>query len=213
MYINFTHRFPFYRSGILYSWLHCVSASSWTIHEDHPKSSPTPESLTTSFELSLPLFDCLCKPHVLTEVTIIFLHLHKLWNAHLPAELAPLSFILRARTVPLRNLGACMSRESVNTADPSFKNVACLLLIHHIPFPACAYSWQCLDYHSGHWDSKSSYGEALWELDEGCCDDAFHLTRVKIRANTPSNASNSFMEVVRRNSTFGQPLCHQFWSG
>ena len=40
--------------------------------------------LTTSFELSLPLFDCLCKPHVLTEVTIIFLHLHKLWNAHLP---------------------------------------------------------------------------------------------------------------------------------
>ena len=40
--------------------------------------------LTTSFELSLPLFDCLCKPHVLTEVTIIFLHLHKLCNAHLP---------------------------------------------------------------------------------------------------------------------------------
>ena len=34
--------------------------------------------LTTSSELSLPLFDCLCKPHVLTEVTIIFLHLHKL---------------------------------------------------------------------------------------------------------------------------------------
>ena len=34
--------------------------------------------LTTSFELILPLFYCLCKPHVLTEVTIIFLHLHKL---------------------------------------------------------------------------------------------------------------------------------------
>ena len=34
--------------------------------------------LTTSFELSSPLFDCLCKPHALTEVTIISLHLHKL---------------------------------------------------------------------------------------------------------------------------------------
>jgi hypothetical protein len=33
--------------------------------------------LTTSFELSLPLFDCLYKSHVLTEVTIISLHLHK----------------------------------------------------------------------------------------------------------------------------------------
>ena len=31
--------------------------------------------MTTSFELSLPLFDCLSKPHVLTEVTIISLHL------------------------------------------------------------------------------------------------------------------------------------------
>ena len=62
------------------------------------------------------------------------------WGHDLPAELAPLSFILRARTVPLRNLGACMSRESVNTADPSFKNVACQLLIYHVSSPACAYS-------------------------------------------------------------------------
>ena len=49
--------------------------------------------LTTSFELSLPLFDCLfCKPHVLTEVTIIFLHLHKLWNAHLPGSPLRISY-------------------------------------------------------------------------------------------------------------------------
>ena len=31
--------------------------------------------LATSFELHLPLFDCLCKPHVLTEVTIYHLSL------------------------------------------------------------------------------------------------------------------------------------------
>ncbi|KAL7529564.1 hypothetical protein ACHAXR_003031, partial [Thalassiosira sp. AJA248-18] len=34
------------------------------------------------------------------------------WGHDLPAELAPLSFILRARTVPLRNLGACMSPDN-----------------------------------------------------------------------------------------------------
>jgi len=38
----------------------------------------------TSFELSLPFFVCLCETHVLTYVTIISLHLHKLSNAHLP---------------------------------------------------------------------------------------------------------------------------------
>ena len=34
--------------------------------------------LDTSIELSLPLVGCLYKPNVLTEVTIISLHLHKL---------------------------------------------------------------------------------------------------------------------------------------
>ena len=34
------------------------------------------------------------------------------WGHDLPEELAPLSFILRARTVPLRNLGACMSPDN-----------------------------------------------------------------------------------------------------
>ena len=33
------------------------------------------------------------------------------WGHDLPDALQPLSFILRARTVPLRNLGACLSRE------------------------------------------------------------------------------------------------------
>jgi hypothetical protein len=34
--------------------------------------------LTTSFDLSLPLFYCLYKPHVLTEVTSSFFHHHKI---------------------------------------------------------------------------------------------------------------------------------------
>ena len=34
------------------------------------------------------------------------------WGHDLPEELAPLSFILRARTVPLRNLGGCMSPDN-----------------------------------------------------------------------------------------------------
>ncbi|KAL3797575.1 hypothetical protein ACHAWO_012589 [Cyclotella atomus] len=34
------------------------------------------------------------------------------WGHDLPAELAPLAFILRARTVPLRNLGGCMSPDN-----------------------------------------------------------------------------------------------------
>lgn len=34
------------------------------------------------------------------------------WGHDLPEELAPLSFILRARTVPLRNLGACLSPDN-----------------------------------------------------------------------------------------------------
>jgi O-acetylhomoserine (thiol)-lyase len=34
------------------------------------------------------------------------------WGHDLPAELAPLSFILRARTVPLRNLGSCISADN-----------------------------------------------------------------------------------------------------
>ena len=33
------------------------------------------------------------------------------WGHDLPDALQPLSYILRARTVPLRNLGACLSRE------------------------------------------------------------------------------------------------------
>ena len=42
------------------------------------------DDLATSFELSLPLFDRLCNTHVLTEVTIISLHLYTTTNAHLP---------------------------------------------------------------------------------------------------------------------------------
>ncbi len=34
------------------------------------------------------------------------------WGHDLPETLAPLSFILRARTVPLRNLGACLSPDN-----------------------------------------------------------------------------------------------------
>jgi len=34
------------------------------------------------------------------------------WGHDLPEELAPLSFIFRARTVPLRNLGGCMSPDN-----------------------------------------------------------------------------------------------------
>ena len=34
------------------------------------------------------------------------------WGHDLPESLAPLSYILRARTVPLRNLGACMSPDN-----------------------------------------------------------------------------------------------------
>lgn len=34
------------------------------------------------------------------------------WGHDLPPELAPLSYILRCRTVPLRNLGACMSPDN-----------------------------------------------------------------------------------------------------
>jgi len=34
------------------------------------------------------------------------------WGHDLPAELAPLSYILRARTVPLRNLGGCLSPDN-----------------------------------------------------------------------------------------------------
>ena len=34
------------------------------------------------------------------------------WGHDLPAALAPLAFILRARTVPLRNLGACISPDN-----------------------------------------------------------------------------------------------------
>ncbi|KAL7520083.1 hypothetical protein ACHAWX_004828 [Stephanocyclus meneghinianus] len=34
------------------------------------------------------------------------------WGHDLPEELAPLSFILRARTVPLRNLGGCLSPDN-----------------------------------------------------------------------------------------------------
>lgn len=34
------------------------------------------------------------------------------WGHDLPEELAPLSYILRARTVPLRNLGGCMSPDN-----------------------------------------------------------------------------------------------------
>jgi O-acetylhomoserine (thiol)-lyase len=34
------------------------------------------------------------------------------WGHDLPAELAPLAFILRARTVPLRNLGGCLSPDN-----------------------------------------------------------------------------------------------------
>ena len=34
------------------------------------------------------------------------------WGHDLPAELAPLSYILRARTVPLRNTGGCMSPDN-----------------------------------------------------------------------------------------------------
>ena len=34
------------------------------------------------------------------------------WGHDLPATLAPLAFILRARTVPLRNLGSCISPDN-----------------------------------------------------------------------------------------------------
>jgi O-acetylhomoserine (thiol)-lyase len=34
------------------------------------------------------------------------------WGMDLPEELAPIAFILRARTVPLRNLGACISPDN-----------------------------------------------------------------------------------------------------
>ena len=43
-------------------------------------------SFGCSFELGLPWFYCFCKPCILTEVTISSLHLHKLWNAHLPEK-------------------------------------------------------------------------------------------------------------------------------
>ena len=39
--------------------------------------------LATSYELDMPLFDYSCKPHVLTEVTIILFISIKLRNAHL----------------------------------------------------------------------------------------------------------------------------------
>ena len=42
------------------------------------------DDLTASIELGLSLFDCLCNPHVLTEVNIVSLHHHISWNTHLP---------------------------------------------------------------------------------------------------------------------------------
>ena len=39
--------------------------------------------MSASFVLHVSSFDCLCKPYVLTEVTLVSLHLHKTWNAHL----------------------------------------------------------------------------------------------------------------------------------
>ena len=43
--------------------------------------------LNTSYELVLPIFDCLYKPHILTEVTIISHHAHLPAFALLPAAI------------------------------------------------------------------------------------------------------------------------------
>ena len=45
------------------------------------------------FDLSLPLSDCLCKPHVLTEFIFILFRHHKSYNAHLPGEPFPVTAI------------------------------------------------------------------------------------------------------------------------
>ena len=57
------------------------------------------------------------------------------WGHDLPDSLAPLSFILRARTVPLRNLGACMSREC--SINPLFQK-RCMPIAH------LSYIFSCL---------------------------------------------------------------------
>ena len=61
------------------SWVNCPGKSAFVLLS-YVISCPmySLDDLTTSFDLSLPLFDCLCKSHVLTNVTIIFLHLYKL---------------------------------------------------------------------------------------------------------------------------------------
>jgi len=76
-------------------------------------SNKTFGDLNTSIELSLPLSDCLCKPHVLTEVIFALFHHHKMYNAHLPVVIKSLCIRrLSSCLVPFSQVGRHEGRNS-----------------------------------------------------------------------------------------------------
>ena len=72
--------------------------------------------MDTSFELSLSSFDCLCDPHVLTEGTLVSLHLHKSLNAHLLVVCLPVQFEQKEH---LKNLTAVLQKDEVSWWEES----------------------------------------------------------------------------------------------
>ena len=75
------------------------------------------------------MFDCLYKPHILTQVTIVSLHRHKLDNAHLPYRFShtALRILLEDRGFEVLDVGydICTQPENMlkNKKDEHFEKI------------------------------------------------------------------------------------------
>ena len=72
--------------------------------------------MATLFEIIWPLFDCLCNSYyVLTEVTIVSLHLHKPLNAHLPGRAELIRLIAAAGGVTITEAAEEFAKPAIST--------------------------------------------------------------------------------------------------